>query len=159
MNSKEQKPLTVLQVKTKMESWCAFQDRSHFETRLKIKSFYLKETEIEFIIAELISSNFLNEERFACSYARGKFRIKKWGKHKILSGLREHRVSDFCIKKAMKEIDGDEYIKLLTSILVTKNSSLKEKNFLLKKIKLTRFALSRGFEQDLIQDCLKEIVN
>jgi regulatory protein len=159
MKAKEQKPLTVLQVKAKMEFWCAFHDRSHFETRLKLKSFFLKDSEIEFIIAELISANFLNEERFACSYARGKFRIKKWGKHKIISGLREHRVSDFCIKKALKEIDAEDYIKVLASILITKNISLKEKNIHLKKIKLIRFALSRGFEQDLIQDCLKDIVN
>ena len=152
-------PLTLLQIKAKMESWCAYQDRSHFEARLKLKTFTNNQRDIEFIIAELITSNFLNEERFACSYARGKFRIKYWGRTKILLGLKQFQVSEYCIKKAMKEIDGDEYIQVLETILIKKSSSIKEKNSLLKKIKLTRYALSRGFENDLIQDCLKILVN
>ncbi len=159
MNLKANKPLTVLEIKIKMEAWCAYQERSHFDTRIKLKSYSLTDTEIEFIIAELISNNFLNEERFACAYARGKFRIKKWGKNKILSGLRAHRISEYCIKKAMKEIDDEEYLQTLTSILKSKSILIKEKNPFHKKIKLTRFALSRGFENDLIQDCLTEIVN
>jgi regulatory protein len=159
VNLKANKPLTVLEIKIKMESWCAYQERSHFDTRIKLKSYSLTDTEIEFIIAELISNNFLNEERFACAYARGKFRIKKWGKNKILSGLRAHRISEYCIKKAMKEIDDEEYLQTLTSILKSKSILIKEKNPFHKKIKLTRFALSRGFENDLIQDCLTEIVN
>jgi regulatory protein len=152
-------PLTLLQIKAKMESWCAYQDRSHFEARLKLKTFTNNQREIEFIIAELIISNFLNEERFACSYARGKFRIKHWGRTKIVLGLKQFQVSEYCIKKAMKEIDGDEYMQVLETILIKKSSSIKEKNSLLKKIKLTRYALSRGFENDLIQDCLKILVN
>ena len=152
-------PLTLLQIKAKMESWCAYQDRSHFEARLKLKTFTNNQRDIEFIIAELIISNFLNEERFACSYARGKFRIKHWGRTKIVLGLKQFQVSEYCIKKEMKEIDGDEYMKDLETILIKKSSSIKEKNSLLKKIKLTRYALSRGFENDLIQDCLKILVN
>ncbi len=152
-------PLTLLQIKAKMESWCAYQDRSHFEARLKLKTFTNNQREIEFIIAELIISNFLNEERFACSYARGKFRIKHWGRTKIVLGLKQFQVSEYCIKKAMKEIDGDEYMQVLETILIKKSSSIKEKKSLLKKIKLTRYALSRGFENDLIQDCLKILVN
>ena len=152
-------PLTLLQIKAKLESWCAYQDRSHFEARLKLKTFTNNQREIEFIIAELIISNFLNEERFACSYARGKFRIKHWGRTKIVLGLKQFQVSEYCIKKAMKEIDGDEYMQVLETILIKKSSSIKEKKSLLKKIKLTRYALSRGFENDLIQDCLKILVN
>ena len=152
-------PLTLLQIKAKLESWCAYQDRSHFEARLKLKTFTNNQRDIEFIIAELIISNFLNEERFACSYARGKFRIKHWGRTKIVLGLKQFQVSEYCIKKAMKEIDGDKYMQVLETILIKKSSSIKEKNSLLKKIKLTRYALSRGFENDLIQDCLKILVN
>jgi regulatory protein len=152
-------PLTLLQIKAKLESWCAYQDRSHFEARLKLKTFTNNQRDIEFIIAELIISNFLNEERFACSYARGKFRIKHWGRTKIVLGLKQFQVSEYCIKKAMKEIDGDEYMQVLETILIKKSSSIKEKKSLLKKIKLTRYALSRGFENDLIQDCLKILVN
>ena len=152
-------PLSILQIKAKMESWCAYQERSHVEARLKLKSFFLNDTEIEFIIAELISSNFINEERFACAYARGKFRIKHWGRIKILKGLKQFQLSEYCIKKAMKEIDEDEYINVLETILSKKESTIREKNSLLKKIKLVKFALSRGFEYDLIQDCLKKLVN
>lgn len=152
-------PLSILQIKAKMESWCAYQERSHVEARLKLKSFFLNDIEIEFIIAELISSNFINEERFACAYARGKFRIKHWGRIKILKGLKQFQLSEYCIKKAMKEIDEDEYINVLETILSKKGSTIREKNSLLKKIKLVKFALSRGFEYDLIQDCLKKLVN
>lgn len=154
-----QNSLSLLQIKAKMESWCAYQDRSHFEARLKLKSFTNNQKEIEFIISELISANFLNEERFACSYARGKFRIKHWGRIKILSGLKQYQISEYCIKKAMKEIDDDEYMLVLKTILFKKASTIKEKNIFLKKIKLTKFALSRGFENDLIQDSLKKLVN
>src|SRR6478672_11099295 len=85
---KKQKVYTQHQALVKAEAWCAYQERCQQEVRDKIYSWGLHEHEVENVIAELISKNFLNEERFAKAYAGGKFRIKKWGRVKIRMELK-----------------------------------------------------------------------
>ncbi len=140
----------------KIKQYCAYQDRCHAEVREKLYSFSLKDREVEEIISELISENYLNEQRFAIHYAGGKFRMKHWGKVKIKQSLKLKQVSDHCIKKALKEIDSKEYEKTFQKLVEQKLNTLKsEKNIFVKKRKLQDFLLLRGYETDKI----REVVN
>jgi regulatory protein len=114
--------------------------------------------EIEEIISVLITENYLNEERFAIHYAGGKFRMKQWGKIKIKQSLKFKQVSDYCIKKALKEIDLKEYEKTFQKLAGQKLKTLKsEKNIFIKKRKLQDFLLQKGFENDLVKEAVNNI--
>lgn len=141
----------------KMQGWCAYQERSQQEARDKLYELGMWTDAVENIISQLIQDNFLNEERFACSFARGKFTIKKWGRIKIKQELKQKRVSDYCLKKALQQIDEDEYIQTLKKIIETKRKLIKEPNQIKLKFKLMSYALSKGYEKDLIFDVLNSI--
>ncbi|GAA4314061.1 regulatory protein RecX [Mucilaginibacter gynuensis] len=139
----------------KAESYCAYQERSQQEVRDKLYEWGLWTDAIEHIISQLITDNFLNEERFAKTYARSKFNQKQWGKIKIKQGLKLKRVPDVLIKKALLDIDEDDYLSTLTHILEKKASLIKEKDKFKRRYKLQQYALSRGFESDAISGILK----
>ena len=141
----------------KMEHYCAYQDRCHSEVRTKLLDLGIYGDDLEEIIISLISDNFLNEERFAKSYARGKFRIKKWGKVRIRQELKFRKISDYCLRKAMEEIPDDEYEETLKAVLIKKNKLIRETNDFKRKVKLTKYAQSRGFELGLILDVMGEL--
>lgn len=139
----------------KAEHYCAYQERAQQEVRDKLYEWGLWPTAIEKIITQLIIDGYLNEERFARAYALGKFRQKGWGKIKIKQGLKLKRIPDGLIKKSLSAIDPDAYLMMLTQILEKKGAVLKEKNDFKRRYKLQQYALSRGYENDMIADVLK----
>lgn len=142
----------------KIKQYCAYQERCHSEVRDKLYSFGLRRTEVEEIISGLISENYLNEERFAIHYAGGKFRMKQWGKNKIKQALKFKQISDYCINKALKEIDVKEYEKTFQKLAEQKLKTLKsEKNIFIKKRKLQDFLMQKGFENMFIHELLKNL--
>jgi regulatory protein len=135
----------------KLKHYCGYQERSHGEVKQKLYSLGLFRNEVEDIISELIEEGYLNEERFALAFASGKYRIKGWGKHKILHGLKEKGVSTFNIRKALESIDPVEYGKSFSRQAEKKWRSLKgEKNIFVKKSKWQNYLLQKGFEPALI---------
>ena len=122
-----------------------------------MKSWGLIPDAIDLLIGELMQFNFLNEERYARSFARGKFRIKKWGRMKIRMELKKRDIYFKCIDFAMEEIDDKAYFETLKEVLQKKNELEKEKDPYKRKAKLTRYLVSRGFEYDLIRDALEEL--
>ena len=140
---------------TKAEHYCTYQDRSQQEVRDKLYEWGLWTDAVENIITTLISGNYLNEERFAKAYVRGKFRQKAWGRVKIKQGLKLKRVSDPLIKKALLTIDLDDYMETLRNVLAKKAPLIKEKMAYKRNYKLQQYAMSRGFEADLIAEVLK----
>lgn len=138
----------------KMQSWCAYQERSQQDARDKLYDLGLWPEAVENIIVKLIEENFLNEERFAMSFARGKFSIKKWGRVKIKQELKQKRVSDYCLKKALQQIDETVYMETLKRLIEMKRKLVKEKNPVKLKFKLMSYALSKGYERDLVFDVL-----
>ena len=138
----------------KMQSWCAYQERCQQETRNKLYELGLWPEAVENIIVKLIEDNFINEERFAIQFAKGKFNIKKWGRIKIKQELKQKRVSDYCLKKALQQIDEEEYIAALTKVIAIKKRLITEKNPVKLKFKLAAFAISKGYERDLVFDVL-----
>jgi regulatory protein len=147
-------PLDKKDALLKAEHFCAYQERSHQEVRDKLYSYGLITPDVEELISQLIENNFLNEERFATAYASGKFRMKGWGKLKIKQGLKLKRVSPKLIELALRKLDGDEYLDKLKSILEKKDAILKEADNFKRRQKLISFALSKGYEKDLILDLL-----
>ena len=142
----------------KIKQYCAYQERCHSETRDKLYSFGLNKAEVEEIISTLIVENYLNEERFAIHYTGGKFRMKQWGKNKIKQALKFKQVSDYCIKKALKEIDSKEYENAFRKLVEQKLRSLKsEKNIFIKKRKLLDFLLMKGYESEIIREAINMI--
>jgi len=152
---KEPKKVTKLEAKAKAEHFCAYQERSQQEVRDKLYSFGLHSPDVEELVSELIQANFLNEERFAVAYTLGKFRIKHWGKNKIKQGLRLKQVPEKLIGKALKQIDGDEYVKTLEILLRKKALLLPKLDPYILNYKLTQYAAGKGYEKDLISDLLK----
>jgi regulatory protein len=154
----QQKPIKITDEKTalaKAEHYCAYQERSQQEVRDKLYEWGLYPNIVEQVIIKLIEGNFLNEERFANAYTRGKFNQKGWGKNKIKQGLKLKRVSGPLIKKALNGINGDDYLLMLHKVIQKKATLLSEKDAYKRKYKLHQYALSRGYENDLISDVLK----
>ena len=139
----------------KSEHYCAYQERSQQEVRDKLYEWGLYPNMVENVIIRLIAGNFLNEERFANAYTRGKFNQKGWGKNKIKQGLKFKKVSDPLIKKALQSINGDDYLQMLHKVIEKKSALLSEKEPYKRRYKLQQYALSRGYENDLIADVLK----
>ena len=156
-DKKPKKKLTPNQATIKAQLSCAYQERCQQEMRDKLYEWGLYSNDVENIIANLISDNFLNEERFAKAFAGGKFRIKKWGRVKIKIELKRRKISDYCIKKAMQEIDEDEYVKTLKSILVKKLKENPKGKQQVRNYKAAQYAISRGYEGDLVWDEIKKI--
>lgn len=156
--SKKKKNLDKYTALEKLQKYCAYQDRCHREVRTKLLELGVYGDDLEQVIAELITENFLNEERFARSYARGKFRMKGWGRRKITQELKSRQISTYCIKKGMSEIDDEAYEKKLLNLLEKKNSLIKEKNIYIKRKKLFDYAYRKGYESFLIQNFVKVLL-
>ncbi len=144
---------------SKLQRYCAYQDRCHSEVRAKLLNMAVYGDTLEEIISELIREDFLNEERFARSFARGKFRIKGWGRNKIKQELKSKRVSAYCIKKGLTEIDEAEYEKTLIKILEKKNRLIKPVNQYTRYQKLYAFAYNKGFEASYIKNAISDVLD
>lgn len=153
---KKKEVYTVAQALIKAEAWCAYQDRCQQEMRDKLYSWGLSPDEIENVIAELIGRRFIDEERYAIAFAGGKFRIKKWGRVKIRVELKRKKISDYCIRKGLAQIDEDEYRETLRKLAEKKEKETKEKHPLKKKYKIMSYLVSRGYENDLVREIVGE---
>lgn len=153
------KQLTREQAYQKLKHYCAYQDRCHSELKDKAYSLGLRKTDVEALTARLIEENALNEERFAIKFAGGKFRIKQWGKVKIISELRKKRISDYLIKKAMKEIEDADYLETAFLLAKKKWNSIKGGgvNQFVKMAKTRDYLLQKGFEAALIGVVIKKL--
>ena len=155
MNSKPQ--CTFIEAKKKLEAYCAYQERCHKEVVSKCWDLGQKQIEIDEIVSYLINSNFLNEERYACSFARGKHRIKSWGKIRIVNELKFKNISSRNITRALKEISEDEYLETFEKLSARIWESITEKNQTKKRKKFCDYLLRKGFESDLIYQKVKAL--
>lgn len=151
------KYLSHTEVLQRARKYCAYQERSHSEVRNKLLQWGQRGAALEEIIAKLIEENFLNEERFAKAYSGGKFRLKGWGRNKIIQQLHFKKISEYNIKQAMKEIDEPEYLKMLKKIIQKKSVTLRGLTVYEKKNKLYRFLITKGYETELVGNILNEM--
>lgn len=140
----------------KLQRYCAYQDRCHKEVRQKLYDLGIYGDTANEVMADLITENFLNEERFARSFARGKFRMKKWGRKRIVQELKMRAISAYCIKKAMEELEEFNYDETLLKLLEKKHVLIREKDAFKKRGKLAMYAIGKGYESALVWKMVKE---
>jgi len=142
----------------KIRQYCAYQERNHQEVKEKLYDYGLYKDQVEALMAELISENYLNEERYAIAFAGGKFRVKEWGKVKIKYALKQDKISDYCIKKALLTISEEDYMRTLEKLFQAKLKEVKnEKNIFIKKKKIQNYLMQKGFEHELIHSLLQAL--
>ncbi|KAA0989989.1 regulatory protein RecX [Dyadobacter aurulentus] len=136
----------------KAASYCVYQERTQEEVRQRLRKWNVWGDEADEIIAELISQNYLSEERFAKTFAGGKFRVKNWGRIKIKQELQRRGISKYSLDQGMAEIKDETYIATLKQLLEKKKALLErtETNPLVLKQKLARYALAKGYESELV---------
>lgn len=154
----QKKSFTVDEIKRKIEQFCVYQDRCHKEVEQKMRDYELIPEAREMILLSLMQDNFLNEERFAKSFARGKFRIKSWGKQRIIRELKFRDISAYNIKTALKEIDENEYLDTIYRVTEKRSNSISETNSYKKKKKIIDFLMRKGFENELIFKTVNEVL-
>lgn len=154
----KQQSYSVTEAKLKLQQFCAYQDRCHKEVIEKLQKMNMIPEAIDLIVSELIHDNFLNEERFARSFARGKFRIKKWGRLRIVRELKFRNISKYNIDSALKEIEENEYLKTLDELARKRANAIKETNPFKRKKKIADYLLYRGWESYLVYEKINELV-
>lgn len=152
-----QKSYTVEEALQKLMHYCAYRDRSQKEVENKLDEMRMIPEAKEKIIISLMQENFLNEERFARSFVRGKFRIKKWGRIKITQELKKKEISSPIIKLGLSEIKESDYIKTLYELAEKKQEKITAPNSFKKKKKLADHLLRKGYESSLVFNCVNEI--
>ncbi len=157
--SKGSKYISQDEALRRMQRYCAYQERSHKEVRSKLLNLGIYGDSLEEIMAQLITDNFLNEERFARAYARGKFHMKQWGRRRILQELKFRDISDYCIRKAMEEIPEKDYLETLEEIIRKKNNKLAKTEDFVRRNKIAQYAISRGYEPDLVWELVDRLIS
>lgn len=143
-----------IKVIEKMQRYCAYQERCHQEVRHKLLKIKVFGDDLEEIIGDLVQDNFLNEERFARSYARGKFRIKQWGRVRIKNELKRREISDYCIRKAMSEIEDDAYLRTAEELAQRLLRSYEEPITFADRQKAMQRMVRRGYEYGLVKELI-----
>lgn len=154
----KQVSFTIEEAIIKLEHYCAYQERCHKEVRKKLMAMNMIPEAIDVIIVHLLDQNYLNEERFAKAFARGKFRIKKWGKRRILIELKQRELSQFSINQALNEIDEMDYLEVFNALAEKRVTSIKETDKYKKRKKLIDYLLYRGWESYLVYDKASELI-
>ncbi|HEY0743586.1 MAG TPA: RecX family transcriptional regulator [Chryseosolibacter sp.] len=151
------KKLTPAEAKGKIQRYCAYQERSHQEVKNKLFEYGLYSDDVDSLMTDLITDGFLNEERYAKAFAGGKFRMKKWGRIKIVNALEAQGLSKNCIKIGLKEIDSEDYVATLRQVLQKKGEEVEEENIFAKRDKISKYAIHKGYEPELVWHTLKEL--
>lgn len=154
---KRKKTYTPKEALPRIAAYCAYQERTQNEVRAKLLDYGLDLNEADELIIRLTQEKLLDEERYAQSFVRGKYGLKRWGRRKIQQGLKAKGISDYCIRKGLQEIDPDQYWENLLHLLEKKNAAEKERNPLARRQKIQYFLQSKGYELDLVQDAWKEL--
>lgn len=153
-----QKSYTLEEATKRMERYCAYQERCHQQVHGKLREMRMIPEAIDQIVTHLISENYLNEERFAKAFARGKFRIKHWGKNRITAELKSRDISKFNIAIALREIEDQEYYQSLNELAEKRLRQITRLQLVKKRRKLADYLLYRGWESHLVYEKIRELL-
>ncbi|NJC26788.1 regulatory protein RecX [Neolewinella antarctica] len=141
-----------------LQHFCAYQDRCHKEARQKLRELHCFGHEAEEVICDLIAEKYLDDERFARSFARGKFKIKRWGRMKITRELRQRDISAYCIKKGLSEIEPEAYQETMEKELLRREKiATRGLHPYLKRKKLADYMFQRGYESYLTWEAINRL--
>lgn len=146
-------------IRQKIYRYCAYQERCHLEIREKLFELGVRRADADEIISELITQGFLNEERFARSFAGGKFRMKSWGRLKIVHALENKGLTANCIKAGLSEIDDESYYKTLRELIQKKSREIPGENPYVRRDKISKYVIQKGFEPELVWTIIKEEIS
>ena len=149
---------TIKEIEFKLKQYCSYQDRCHSEVENKLSNFNLISEAKDQILFNLINEDYLNETRFCKSFVRGKFKIKNWGKRRIIQELKSRKISEFNIKKGLSEINEIDYQEKFENLFNKKLSSLENLNSIDKKKKIFSYLQYRGWETNLIYEKINQIL-
>lgn len=151
--------LSLEQALQKARHYCAYQERCHLEVKEKLYSFGLRKNDVEDALSRLIEENYLNEERFAVQFAGGRFRMKQWGRVRISYELKQKQVGEYCIKKALASIAGDEYDRILADLARNKWETLdKITDTFIRRQKVQTFLTQKGYEHENIRNVMTQLI-
>jgi regulatory protein len=153
------KSYSLQEATKKMEGYCAYQERCHKEVLSKLREMNMIPEAMDLIVTQLIQTNYLNEERFAKTFARGKFNIKKWGRNRIKNELKQRDISKYNIGAALKEIDDQDYLRTLDDLSKKRLKTLNYGTPQIKRRKLADYLLYRGWESELVYNKIKELLD
>ena len=151
------KPITPEEALVRMQRYCAYQERCQMEVRAKLSEIGISGPALEAVIADLLADDFLNEERFARSFVRGKFRIKGWGKVRIVQELKKRRISEGGIGRALQEIDEEDYEAVLRQTIEKKLREAGASDVFKRRHQAARYVIRRGFESQRVWEVLEEL--
>ena len=153
------KRLTKEQVLQKLRFYCRYQQRCQSEIKEKLFELGVNKKDHDELITELVKENCLNDERFAVAFASGRFKLKQWGRKKIQKGLREKRVSDEIVQKALEQINTKEYMAILNKLAKERYAALKHEQHLVRKKKTMDYLIQKGYELDLVRKAINNFSN
>lgn len=153
-----QRTYTVDEAQRKLENYCAYQERCHKEVKTKLLEMRMIPEAIDQIVVHLIQENYLNEERFAKAFVSGKFRIKKWGKNRIIRELKFKEISKYSIEIALNEIKEEDYLNTLDDLILKRIDQINEQNKFKKRKKVADYLLYRGWESHLIYEKINDYI-
>ena len=152
------KKSTPSEAKQKIYRYCAYQERAHQEVRDKLYEYGLHQNEVEEILTQLITEGFLNEERFARAFAGGKFRMKKWGRLKIIRELELRKLTKNCIRAGLSEINAQDYLATLQAVVQKKLDQSTVEDPFVRREKVANYAIQKGFEPELVWKIVKDLL-
>lgn len=141
----------------KIMRYCAYRERCRSEVREKMGKIGLISEDAKVLLTRLEEEGFINEERYACMFALGKFRLKKWGKVKIRAALQGKKITETDIERGLQEIDAGAYGEVLDNLLERKLKAVSEQDPYVKNEKAARFVISKGYEPQLVWEKLKAL--
>jgi regulatory protein len=145
-------------IRQKIFRYCAYQERSHLEVKNKLFQLGAGKSDSDELLSDLITEGYLNEERFAKTYAGGKFRLKSWGRNKITHALEAKGLTANCIRAGLKEIDEDSYLETLQKLISKKAELSDAENVFIKRDKIANYMIQKGFEPELVWPLIKQII-
>jgi len=140
----------------RLRNYCALEDKCQWDVKQKMREWGLLKISQDHILEILTKEKYIDEERYSRSFCRGKFKIKKWGKMKIINELKKKCISEICITKGLKEIKDTEYHEELDNQYQKKKGLLKERNIFIKNKKIARFLINKGYESNLVWNKISE---
>jgi regulatory protein len=142
--------ITIEELKQKMGRFCAWRERSSHEVQDKLYQLGAGQGQVKQILSWLREENFINDQRFAMSFARGKFINNQWGKVRIIAELRQRKPDPETIDEAINQIDEDLYREMAEKLAIKKYDQLNDEDLFLRRQKTAAYLAGKGFEQDVV---------